>query len=394
MSQRITDKLVKSLTPPPSGNRIYLDDDVSGFAVRITAAGAKAFVFNYRHGARQRRLTIGGYPAWTVAAAREEAKALRKRVDRGDDPMGAKHAERAAPTVASLCDRYETDHLPRKRPSSQRGDRAMLRLYVRPRLGALKVADVSYSDIEGLHRALRAKPYQANRLLALLSKMFALAIRWQMRSDNPCRGVERFPESKREVHLTGDQRAALLIAMQEHTQAGRIEAQTVQAFRLAMLTGARIGEVLSARWGQIDLEAGRWTKPGATTKQGTTHHAVLNAPARQLVAEILAQRGQGEYLFPSPTDPERPQAEYKHSWAAIRRLAGRDLADFRVHDLRHAFASEGAAAGLSLPMIGALLGHTNPSTTARYAHLLDDPLKAAAEKIGSRMTGAAEREAS
>ncbi len=265
----------------------------------------------------------------------------------------------------------------------------MIAKIIKPKLGRRKVAGIQYEDIDKLHRSLKATPYRANRVLALLSKMFSLSMKWRLRSDNPCRGVERFDEDKRERYLTGDERARLLVALQEHTEKGAVQAQTVNGFRLAMLTGARIGECLSAPWSQFDLDAGTWTKPSAHTKQKKTHRVPLSAPALQLLSD-LHDKAATEWLFPNPKG-DGPQRDYKHSWAVIIKAA--KIANLRVHDLRHSFASEGASVGLSLPMIGALLGHTNPATTARYAHLLDDPLREATEAIGRRVAGPSEKTA-
>lgn len=386
---RISDQDAKTVAAPPEGQILLWDDDVKGFGLRITLAGARSFVFNYRAGGRMRRMTIGKYPAWSVAAARKRAGDLRKAVDRGEDPMGARHDERAAATVKDMCQRYKEEHLPRKSASSQRNDKAAIARPIRPALGAVKVRDVTFSDIDRLHRKLRATPYMANRTLALLSKMFSLSIRWGMRVDNPCRGVERFREDKRERYLTADERGRLLVAMAEAGADEKNEARqaeirrTVNAFRLAMLTGCRIGEALGATWEQIDIEAGVWTKPAATTKQRKEHKTYLNAPARALLTGMRPMDAAG-WVFPSRVG-EGHQTDYRHTWQAIRAAA--KLADLRVHDLRYNFASEGASVGLSLPMIGALLGHTNPATTARYAHLMADPLKQAVEAIGSRLAG-------
>jgi integrase len=386
---KISDQSVKTAKIPESGQAITWDDDVKGYGLRVTAGGAKSFIFNYRINGRSRRMTIGQYPAWSVAAARKRAGDLRKAVDRGDDPMGARHEQRAAPTVKDLCDRYEEEHLPRKRVASQRNDKAAIANTIRPALGTTKVQAVTFADIDGLHRKMKATPYKANRTLALLSKMFSLSIRWGIRKDNPCRGVERFQESRRERYLTADERGRLLVAMQEagadeKNAARKAEiARTVNAFRLAMLTGCRIGEALGATWEQFDIEGSVWTKPAATTKQKKDHKTYLNAPARALLADMVTGKSKG-WLFPSRTG-EGHQTNYRHTWQAVRDVAM--IPDLRVHDLRHNFASEGASVGLSLPMIGALLGHTNPATTARYAHLMADPLKQAAEAIGSRLAG-------
>ena len=169
MAERLTDTAVKALPAPDSGNRITYDDEIKGFGVRVTSAGARAFVLNYRTGGRERRITIGAFPDWTVKAAREEAKTLKRRVDVGADPMAERHADRGAPTVNALADRFEREHVTKKRPATQVDYASILRLYVRPELGTRKVAEVRHADIERLHRRIAATaPYRANRTVAVL----------------------------------------------------------------------------------------------------------------------------------------------------------------------------------------------------------------------------------
>ncbi len=242
MAEKIADKLVKELQAPKTSNRITYDTDIKGFGVRVTAADAKAFILNYRAGGRERRITIGAYPVWSVAAAREEAKELKRRVDRGEDPMGERHADRAAPTVKDLSERYIDEHLPKKRPSSRRDDQVMIDQIILPRMGKLRVADVRHADVDRLHREVSKRaPYRANRCAALLSKMFSLAIKWEMRPDNPAKGIERNQEQKRTRYLLGDELVRLTAALAEHP-----EQTSANAVRLLLLTGARRGEVLSA----------------------------------------------------------------------------------------------------------------------------------------------------
>lgn len=380
MAKKITDRLVKEIEAPETGNRITYDTDIKGFGVRFTAACAKAFILNYRAGGRERRYTIGAYPDWSVAAAREEAKELKRRIDRGEDPMGERHNERAAPTVKDLADRYTEEHLPKKRPSSRQDDQAMLDQIILPRLGKFKVADVRHADIDRLHREVTKRaPYRANRSAALLSKMFSLAVKWEMRADNPAKGIERNHEEKRTRYLLGDELVRLTAALAEHP-----EQTSANAVRLLLLTGARRGEVLSATWDQFDVEAGVWIKPSAHTKQKSEHRVPLSAPAMQLLSDMKATAA-GDCLFPGKS-PDVPLTEIKHFWAAICRTA--DIKDCRIHDLRHTYASILASAGLSLPVIGALLGHTQPNTTARYSHLFDDPLRQATERVGAVVTAA------
>ena len=188
MAQKLTDRIVKALPTPKTGNQITYDTTVKGFGARVTAAGARSFVLTYRTKlGRERRYTIGAFGDWKTGPARNEAIELKKQVDRGGDPLGDIHAGRKAPTVAEMCDRFEEEHLPRLRPSTQKSYRQQIAAEIRPALGILKVAEVDFSDIDRLHRTISKRaPYRANRVLAPLSKMLNLAIMWNWRSYNPC----------------------------------------------------------------------------------------------------------------------------------------------------------------------------------------------------------------
>jgi integrase len=381
MAERLTDAIVKKLPAPASGNRITYDTDVRGFGVRVTGAGARAFVLNYRtREGRERRYTIGAYPDWRTTAARDEAKRLKLEIRvNGADPVGALQAARGEPTVEDMVTRYIEEHLPKKRPNSQADDRSLISQWVMANgLRHAKVASVAADDIDALHRKVTraGTPYRANRVVALLSKMFSLAVRWRWRTDNPCRGVERNPENKRKRYLTSAEMVRLAEALAAH------EDQTAaNAIRLLLLTGARRGETLAAKWVDFDVEAGVWTKPGATTKQATEHRVPLSAPARQLLAGMPRE---GAYVFPGIGGVGH-RFDLNRPWRTIRRAAG--LHGVRLHDLRHTYASVLASRGVSLHTIGNLLGHTQAATTMRYAHLADDPLRAATETAGAIITG-------
>ena len=280
--------------------------------------------------------------------------------------------------MADLIVRYETEQLPRKRASTIRAYKGLLDKHIRPHFGKhTKVADVAFNDIDKLHAKVTAtgSTYVANRCVAVCSRMFSFAIRWEWRTDNPCRGIERNPESKRKRYLTGDELKRLTKALAETP-----DKQFVNIIMLLILTGARRGEVLSMRWADLTLakDKGVWTKLGSTTKQKTDHVVPLSAPACQLLTKI---KKRGEFVFPSTDNASGHIIEIKNGWAALCERAG--IEGLRVHDLRHSFASQLVSSGASLPLIGALLGHSNPNTTARYAHLFDDPQRAAVEKVGA-----------
>jgi integrase len=383
MGERLSDKIVKRLPAPARGNRIVYDSEVKGFGARITAAGTVAFVLNYRRRADglERRYTIGSHPDWSVAAARERAKELKRHVDGGGDPVGEHVADRAAPTVADLCTRFAAEHVPKLRASTQRYYRGILKNEIVPALGTMKVAAVEYEHIDRLNAKITKRaPYMANRTLAVLSKMFALAIRWKMRPDSPVRGIERNQEIKRKRYLSAAELDRLTRALAEYPNH-----DAANVFRLLLLTGARRSEVQSATWDQFDLGRGLWRKPGATTKQKTDHEVPLSAPARQLLSEIYEQQGTATtFVFPGP-GPQGHRTGFRRHWERICEAA--EITGLRIHDLRHSYASMLAGAGFSLPTIGALLGHSQPATTARYAHLSHDPLREATERIGAIISG-------
>lgn len=391
MPERLDDKVVRRLEAPVTGNRITYDEDVKGFGIRITTAGAKAFILNYRLGGQERRITIGSFPDWTVTAAREQAKNLKRKVDVGQDPMGERHKERAAPTVADLAQLYRELHLQRKRPSSRRNDEVIMSRHILPALGKRRLADMRRTEIAALHREIsKTAPIAANRCLAVLSKMFSVGIAEEWCIDNPVKKVERNPENKRNKYLSPAAIARLAEALLAHS-----DRTAANALRLLLLTGARRGETLLAAWDQFDLVAGVWTKPGAHTKTATEHRVPISVPAIALLTEMRAGADPTcPYVFPRGRSVDaKGRAVWapltsinRNVWASVCKTAG--IEGFRVHDLRHCFASILASSGLSLPIIGALLGHTQPSTTARYSHLLDDPLRAATERVGAVVTAA------
>lgn len=403
-TERLSDRLIRSLADPVGRATIIYDADLPGFGIRLTSAGARSFVLNYVVDRRERRLTIGRFPTWSSTAAREEARALKRKVDLGIDPLEetasrteAAVADRKAPTIADLFERYALEHLPNKSPRAAADDRSMWRDYILPELGRRKVGAVTHQDVDRLHAKIGAtKPVRANRTIEVLRKGLNLSIRWGWRPDNPASGVRRNREEKRERYLTPKEILRLTTALSRHS-----ERTSADAILFLLLTGARRTEALAATWDQFDLDQGVWVKPSARTKQRKSHRVPLSSPAVALLRRRLSERS-SRHVFPG-SDPQRSLTDVKRSWLAVCIDAGlAEKADLdgrsqeqgdvredakspvwrptvRLHDLRHTYASVLASRGLSLPVIGALLGHTQPQTTARYAHLLDDPLRAATE---------------
>lgn len=364
---------------------IVWDSVLPGFGVRVRPTGIKSYLVQYRNRRTgdSRRKTLGQHgPLLTLHQARERARILLAEALKGLDPVAEAKAVREAPTLRALAEEYIQDHaIPRKRPRSVADDQAMLNRLILPRLGARRVADISPRDIQSLRNKLKATPYQANRVLALLSKMFNVAIRSHMRPDNPVKGVERFFEERRDRWLGEEELVRLFDAM-----AGHPNQKAANAARLQILTGARIGEALSARWEDFDLARGVWTKPSHHTKQKKREHVPLSSSAISLLAEMQQRIENPEgVLFPG-RNPGEPLGEIRRFWREVRDQAG--LGNYRLHDNRHTFASHLVSEGLSLEIVGRLLGHTNPLTTKRYAHLADSPLRAAANQFANRLTKA------
>ncbi|MEE8533265.1 MAG: tyrosine-type recombinase/integrase [Alphaproteobacteria bacterium] len=366
------------------------DGALPGFGVRVYPEGRKAFVLSYRVNGRKRLYTIAPYGSLTLDKARENAGKLRGRIADGYDPVEARRSARHAATVAELCDRYLAEYAEgRKKPSSLRKDRSMIERFVKPALGSRKAGDVSHADVLGLHNGLRKTPYQANRFLALLSKLMNLAEQWGMRPDasNPCRHVERFKERKRERYLSAAELARLAAALAEAECAADALPPAVAAIRLLLFTGARLSEILTLKWAHVDFERACLRLPDSKTGSKVIH---LNAPALAVLSAIERHEGNPYVIVGQKRGAHL--VNIQQPWRAIRERAG--LSDVRLHDLRHSFASVGAGAGLGLPMIGALLGHREAATTARYSHLAADPLKQANDAIGAWIEAAMKGESS
>jgi len=435
MQAKLTKRTVDASAATASDLWVW-DTEIKGFGLRVRPNGRKAYVVEYRPGdggrqAQKRRYTIGvhGSP-WTPDSARLEARRLLALVEQGKDPASEKQAGKKAETMSEMCAKFLAEHVEIKRKGRTADEyRRLIDKIVLPELGSKKVKDIVRQDVAKLHHKLQATPYQANRVLAVLSKLFNLAEAWGIRPDgtNPCRHIEKFEEQKRERMLSAEELAVLGDTLS--TFDGSIFA--VAAVKLLIFTGARLNEILGLRWEDISVESGdvrlRDHKTSRKTGSKTLHlpppalatlkdlpriegnpfvivggvpgaclvnlekpwKAIREAATVKIwrmskidaVADLVAELD--EELKAAPTYSECQEAALA---AKIELPLG--LTNVRLHDLRHAFASVAASAGMGLPIIGKLLGHTQAQTTHRYAHLASDPVKAAAATVAGKMAEA------
>ncbi len=377
-SQRLTKRFVESIQPHEKNEQLIWDSELKGFGVRIFPTGRRTYFVQYRtqFGATRRK-KIGVHGVTTAELARDEAKKLLGEVAKGEDPSKDFQKAKLKPTFEELAHEYLTVYAkPNKKPKSYREDQKMLEGIILKKWKGKKVEEITSYDVQHLHHELRETLYMANRVRALLSKMFNLAIQWHWVSANPVEGVSKYQEQKRDRWLNDQELQNLYDVLDlYHNQS------VANAIRLLVLTGSRRNEVLGAKWEQFDLEKGVWTKPSHTTKQKKTEHLPLSTQVVSLLKSIK-EEATGPYLFPGKIDG-KPLQDIKKAWKTISTQAG--LTDVRLHDLRHTHASHLVSSGLSLSIVGKLLGHTQASTTQRYAHLADEPLRQAAEFFGNKV---------
>ncbi len=386
-SQRLTKRFVESIQPHEKKEQLIWDSELKGFGVRIFPTGRRTYFVQYRtQFGSTRRKKIGVHGVTTAELARDEAKKLLGEVAKGEDPSKDFQKAKLKPTFEELAHEYLTVYAkPNKKPKSYREDEKMLEGIILKKWKGKKVEEITSYDVQHLHHELRETLYMANRVRALLSKMFNLAIHWHWVSVNPVEGVSKYQEQKRDRWLNDQELQNLYDVLDlYHNQS------VANAIRLLVLTGSRRNEVLGAKWEQFDLEKGVWTKPSHTTKQKKTEHLPLSTQVVSLLKSIK-EEATGTYLFPGNVEG-KPLQDIKKAWKSIITRAG--LAEVRIHDLRHTHASHLVSSGLSLSIVGKLLGHTQASTTQRYAHLADEPLRQAAEFFGSKVEKLTEKKAS
>lgn len=381
---KLSKRVIDALKPRTDGADLFVwDDEMPRFGVRLTAAGRGGYLIQYRPAAGgQRRLSFAKIGIATPDEARATARQLLAAVDRGEDPSRERTEYRKAPTVEELGARFLAEHVAvRCKPSTAAEYRRAVELFINPGLGTVKITDVKRADVAALHHADRHRPYQANRTLGVLSKMFAVAEVWGLRAENsnPCRGVPKYREEKRERFLSPAEFERLGATLAECERDGSESPHVVGAIRLLALTGCRLSEVLNLRWTEV--------RPGALALPDSKTGAkrVPIGAAAQAVLQTIPPVEGNPFVVVGAKPGTRLQ-DIQRPWRRIRARAG--LPALRIHDLRHSYASAAVSGGESLPMIGKVLGHTQVQTTQRYAHLADDPVRATVDRISGGIAGA------
>jgi integrase len=408
MQGKITKRAVDGLAPKDGAESVVWDNEVRGFGVRARAGGTKSYILHYRAGTGRgsplRKLTIGKHGSpWTPETARAEAKRLLAEVAAGRDPEAIRQEDRKALIFSELIDVYLAEGTGHKKPSTLKADQGRVRHHLRPLLGKLRVDRIGRADIERMRNAVVAGKTAekiekrragsiatggkgvAAQCVALASTIFAFAAARGLRADNPARGIKKAPVRKVERFLSEAEIARLAEALDEEASRSGNPYPSA-AIKLLLLTGCRRGEIVNLRWDQVDFEHECLRLPDSKSGAKVVY---LNAPARALLHE-LPLMSDNPRVIPGMR-AESASASIENAWGRVR--AGAGLVGVRLHDLRHSFASVGAAGGLSLPIIGALLGHKHAATTARYAHLSADPLRAANDAVGARIAAAMSRRA-
>ena len=381
----LTERLIRD-AKPESKTRIIWDSQVRGLGVRITPAGTKAYILNYRAGGRERRATVARVPELSLRAARERAGSELAAIRAGEtDPLERRRAVREAPTVADGLDRFFDEYAPerirlgRLSPRTLQTYRNQAKLYIRPSLGKRRVGGVTRREVE---RAVKRLPNATrNRVLAFVSRLFNLFEAWEWRPQhtNPVRGLDRGREQPRDRVLDSGELAALSAALDQLAE--RFPA-SVAAIRVAALTGLRIGEVIAIQWQHVDFESGRVTLP--ETKTGRRVHHFADAALDILGA--MPRINRSDYVFAVDVRGPLTYRTVRTHFGTAAKLAG--LTDVRLHDLRRTVATGAAAAGVSAPILQQLLGHKTSAAANRYVRDLGASVADARRAIGAAMAAA------
>lgn len=401
MRGKITKTSVDALAPTDKGEEQTLwDTELKGFGVRVRPGGVKTYVLHYRagtgRGAELRKFTIGRHGSpWTPEKARREADRLLGLVKTGHDPAADKIADRASMTVSELCDLYLKEGCATKKPATLATDRGRILRHIKPLLGKKKAKDVTRADVERFLQDVASGKTAADektvkrgraiveggrgtatRTVGLLGGIFTFAVDRKICQANPVRGVKRFKDKKCNRYLSPAEVERLGRGMAIMEEVGVLPPLMGAAIRLLALTGCRKGEVLSLKWSYVDAARGYLRLPDSKTGAKAVP---LGAPALELLQGLPRI---SEWVFPAATG-KGFLVGLQHAWEGVRVWC--DLEDVRLHDLRHSFASFGAMGGDSLLIIGTLLGHRDPKSTSRYAHVADDFLRGAADRVSSKV---------
>ena len=386
----LTDRTVRALKPPAEGRLDVWDEEISGFGLRLSAAGRRTWILMYRHGRTLRRFTLGQYPTIGLAAARAKARDALHDVAHGEDPARKKAEERRAETFAELAHEYIERHAKRKRSGDEdirilNGSPHKKKTGKRPheplvkRWGSRRAKDLSRRDVRDLLDDIGERaPIMANRVLALVRKMFNFAIERDWLDTNPCHMIKKVaPEQQRDRVLTEDEIRAVWKA------SDRGDLVIASVFKLRLLTAQRGGEVLSARWDEMDLRTAWWTIPKERSKNGLAHRVPLSPQALKVLKVLRRVTGDSQWVFPSP---KKEDVCIAHAQKAIERVVERCHVDFRGHDLRRTAASLMVGAGVPRLVVSKILNHVETGVTAVYdRHSYDQEKRAALNYWGGRL---------
>ncbi len=404
---RISKRTVDALICHPNRDRVFLwDDALAGFGIGAFRSGKKVYVIQYRKDGRSHRVSIGDHGRLTPDEARSQAKSLLGSVEKGADPVNERRLAREVRTFREVGDEFLTSHVePKRKKWTSVEYRRCLERDVYPSIGARRIVDLSRGEIARLHSKLSVEaPTHANRVVAIISAVWNWAARREEVDfgKNPVRGIERNRENRRERFLTREEFSRLGETLhlaettglpwtlntpnsknlaKEPNRQTLVDPYSIAALRLLIFTGARLREILHARWDQVDTERGAIMLSDSKTGR----KPIYLSTAALAIIEAIPRLEDNPYLIPG-NKPGSYRADLHRPWTAITRHA--KLEGVRIHDLRHSFASVGAGASMGLPIIGKLLGHSQPSTTQLYAHLDMDPLRRAADQIGDAIGAA------
>lgn len=383
---RITKRAVDQLSPDSKKPVFLWDNQLPGFGVKCLPSGKKRYLVKYRsdgggRSARQRWYMLGTHGHITPDQARKMAIQALASVANGQDMQSVREVQRDAPTIDALWERFQGEILTHRKVQTKRDYTNLWRLLIKPKFAQHRADTLCRNDIEVWHKSYGTTPYQANRALALMSRLLGLAEKWDIRQEgsNPCKGVERFVEKARERYLSSEETARLAGTLNEMTRKGDISESAANAIRLLLLTGARLNEILGTRNEWIDLRNRVIVLPDSKTGPKKIY---LSEQAVETINQQLKSVGGSAFLFPGNGKTGR-MINLRKPWQKV--CDQMRLTNVRIHDLRHTAASIAASQGASLIMIGKLLGHSQAQTTLRYAHIDHKPALNAANAIGASL---------